>query len=386
MDIDEATTGYEHWLRGVTDVVEPELAHKYAIMADPDDPFCFFRATYYWWAAVWGRVCPELADAPPILAVGDLHVENFGTWRDSDGRLVWGVNDFDEVEELPYTNDLVRLAVSLKLARATGKLRFRFGKACAAVLRGYRDTLAGARQAFVLEELHPHLRAMAMSADRAPPKFWRKMNRLLDDESQKEYPPPTPDAIEAMNHDLPCGHKDRQVRFRPRAGAGSLGKRRHVTFVTWAGAYVAREAKALTPPSPNWMRPTPDAIPCRITPMLRHAVRCPDPYYRLDRGWIVRRLAPRCSRIELKTLKSVREIYRLFRAMGAETANLHAGWPGAVAAVLKDLDRRPDDWLEASSRRLCKTVRGAWRRWRDAYDGETAACGPGEPTRQRLSG
>ena len=47
-----------------------------------------------------------------MLAVGDLHVENFGTWRDADGRLCWGINDFDEADRLPYTNDLVRLAAS----------------------------------------------------------------------------------------------------------------------------------------------------------------------------------------------------------------------------------------------------------------------------------
>jgi Uncharacterized protein conserved in bacteria (DUF2252) len=28
-----------------------------------------------------------------LLAVGDLHVENFGVWRDSRSKLVWGVND-----------------------------------------------------------------------------------------------------------------------------------------------------------------------------------------------------------------------------------------------------------------------------------------------------
>lgn len=39
------------------------------------------------------------------MAVGDLHVENFGTWRDIEGRLVWGVNDFDEAHPLSYAND-----------------------------------------------------------------------------------------------------------------------------------------------------------------------------------------------------------------------------------------------------------------------------------------
>ena len=53
------------------------------------------------------------------LAIGDLHVENFGTWRDKEGRLIWGVDDFDEAYSLPYTHDLVRLAASAEIADAT---------------------------------------------------------------------------------------------------------------------------------------------------------------------------------------------------------------------------------------------------------------------------
>jgi uncharacterized protein (DUF2252 family) len=47
-----------------------------------------------------------------VLGVGDLHVENFGTWRDVEGRLVWGINDFDDANVIPYTGDLVRFAAS----------------------------------------------------------------------------------------------------------------------------------------------------------------------------------------------------------------------------------------------------------------------------------
>ena len=57
-----------------------------------------------------------------MLAVGDMHVENFGTWRDAEGRLVWGVNDFDEAAKMPYTIDLVRLAASAMLAGGAGHL------------------------------------------------------------------------------------------------------------------------------------------------------------------------------------------------------------------------------------------------------------------------
>ena len=53
-----------------------------------------------------------------LLAVGDLHVENFGVWRDSQQRLVWGINDFDDACELPFTSDLVRLAASALLRLA----------------------------------------------------------------------------------------------------------------------------------------------------------------------------------------------------------------------------------------------------------------------------
>ncbi len=86
------------------------------------DVFMFFRATYYRWAQIWPQVCPELANAPRVLAVGDLHVENFGTWRDLEGRLIWGVNDFDEAWPMAFTIDLVRLAVSAHLAAEAGRL------------------------------------------------------------------------------------------------------------------------------------------------------------------------------------------------------------------------------------------------------------------------
>ena len=84
------------------------------------DPFQFLRATYWRWAETILQVCPELKSAPSVLAVGDIHIENFGSWRDNEGRLVWGVNDFDEAARMPYVLDLVRLATSAVLAKGTG--------------------------------------------------------------------------------------------------------------------------------------------------------------------------------------------------------------------------------------------------------------------------
>src|SRR5262245_36449546 len=78
--------------------------------------FDFCRATYFRWALTIEKVCPEVTDCPRVLSVGDIHVENYGVWRDADARLVWGVNDFDEAATMPYAYDLVRLATSVCLA------------------------------------------------------------------------------------------------------------------------------------------------------------------------------------------------------------------------------------------------------------------------------
>ena len=54
-------------------------------------------------------------------------------------------------------------------------------------------------------------------------------------------------------------------------------------------------------------------------------MRCPDPWVRLRGTWIVRRLAPDCSRIELSALPQQRDEIKLLHSMGLETANVHLG-------------------------------------------------------------
>jgi len=135
MSIAEATRSYEDWIRRAGSLVEAELREKHAQMRD--DLFMFFRGSFYRWTQLWQSQADELSRAPRVLAVGDLHIENFGTWRDVEGRLVWGVNDFDEAAMLPYTNDLVRLAASALLAIGEGHLSLRAKDACTAILDAY---------------------------------------------------------------------------------------------------------------------------------------------------------------------------------------------------------------------------------------------------------
>src|SRR5262245_20173805 len=85
-------TRLREWLG--RDLVAKDLALKHEYMRR--NPFRFLRATCWRWAERARELCPDLAGAPPVLAIGDCHIENFGIWRDAESRLVWGVNDFDE--------------------------------------------------------------------------------------------------------------------------------------------------------------------------------------------------------------------------------------------------------------------------------------------------
>ena len=135
MNVRGATRRYEAWLARTVPLVPADLRLKHRLMAA--DPFSFLRATFYRWAQIWPEVCAELGQAPTVLAIGDLHIENFGTWRDAEGRLIWGVNDFDEAWPMPYTIDLVRLAVSAHLAAEAGHLPVKREDICTEIGRAH---------------------------------------------------------------------------------------------------------------------------------------------------------------------------------------------------------------------------------------------------------
>jgi uncharacterized protein (DUF2252 family) len=354
-----ANAAYERWLGARVRLVRRDLDQKHGAMAE--GAFQLLRATFFRWAQRWPVVCPELAGTPKVLAVGDLHVENFGTWRDSEGRLVWGVNDFDEAWPLPYSSDLVRLATSAMLAAEEHELSLDEKEVCEALLEGYTKSLETGGRPFVLAEHHEALSAMAVERLKSADRFWEKLERLPS--IRRVVPAGARKALQRMFPDPAI-----EVRYVHRiAGLGSLGRQRVAAIGDWHGGKVAREAKAAAPSAAAWAAgiPAGDAK-LRYQDMIDRAVRCPDPFLRLKRRWIVRRLAPDCARIELAALPRERDEKRLLSAMGWETANVHLG--SAPATVLRsDLKTRRAGWLVDAARRMTDDVEfdfDAWRRHR----------------------
>ena len=341
MRIGQATAQYEAWLGTHLNLIGKDLRLKHQQMRSA--PFPFLRATYYRWAQTWMEICGDAAHAPEVLAVGDLHVENFGTWRDIEGRLIWGINDFDETWRLPYTNDLIRLATSALLAQVIvgGK------SGTGAILEGYIDGVEAGGRPMVLAEHHSVLRQMATARLHEPEAYWEKLHSWPECAS----PAGAKKAVERM---MPEKGLSWRIVHRV-AGLGSLGRERYVALAEWRGGSVAREAKALAPSACLWAERGKGTAPIRYQEILDRSIRCRDPFVRVRKRWIVRRLAPDCSRIELSALPKERDELRLLHAMGFETANIHLG--SMKASVLqKDLKSRQRGWLSDAAQRMKNAV------------------------------
>ena len=163
----------------------------------------------------------------------------------------------------------------------------------------------------MLAERHVWLRDIAVAELRDPRGFWQKLERLRPHGAARSRAAP----YALFRASLP----DPAVRYtvaRRVAGVGSLGRPRFVAIADWNGAQIAREAKVAVPSAAAFagsgrVRAN-DAVR-----LLATSVRAPDPFFTIRDGWLVRRLAPDCTRIEIGDLPRRRD-----------EKNLCARWAG----------------------------------------------------------
>lgn len=126
--------------------------HEHRIRSSPEavktkfeklekSPFHFFRGTGL---LFYRDLAGYDTHLPRVLALGDVHPENFGVMPSIDDTPIFGVNDFDEACYAPFTFDLRRGAVGFDLgARAAGvDKKKKRKKIVRAFLRGYFVGLA----------------------------------------------------------------------------------------------------------------------------------------------------------------------------------------------------------------------------------------------------
>ncbi len=336
---------YEESLRAAfgPDFREDDLKRKHKRMRE--SPFLFLRATCWRWAEAAGELCPRLMEAPAVGSVGDAHAGNFGLWRDADARLVWGVNDFDEAAVTPYALDLVRLCASTLLAGG----RAEAGGVAASVLAGYRRGLA-APQPFVLERETLWLRDAFAASDRQREDFWHEIEGLPDEADVPAVYRAT--ALAA----LPA---DGVVRMARRsAGAGSLGRPRFVAHGRFLGGPMAREVKGRV--ASCWPGAPDLGLAARL---IKGPGRAPDPFLAFSDTHVLRRLAPNSRKLKFADLRR-RLGERLYGAMGADLAAVHAQADGAAAAIAADLKGRRGPWLADAATRVATWTEQEFRAYR----------------------
>jgi len=138
-------------IRAFNEGRDPDLLkRKYQLMRS--SAHAFLRGTAHLFYDELPRAA-LLETAPAAWISGDLHLENFGTYRGNDRQVYFDLNDFDEGALAPCTWDLLRLSVSLLLA--TRELEARPGASrdlVHSLLEAYAITLGGGKAGWVQGE------------------------------------------------------------------------------------------------------------------------------------------------------------------------------------------------------------------------------------------
>ena len=376
---------YESWMRSELgdELVEADLARKHELMRS--GPFPFLRATFWRWCERLPSICDGIAldKVPHALAVGDIHLENYGTWRDNDGRLVWGVNDYDEAAIMPYLVDLLRLATSAEIA-ASGRKPLR--SITLPILDGYRKGLDNPRP-WVLDGSQGKpsgprhwLREQTIVPEAERQAFWDKLEGKREEHAKRGGAGPQPRYLKALLAALPAGSTPPDL-FHRAAGLGSLGRPRWVARAIWRGGLVVREAKAALPS--GWTLVNKGTRAIRSMEIGTGRFRAPDPWYGVADGISVRRLSPNNRKIEAagspSAGKAGTEVDKklgldtlldpiMLSAMGRDLAAIHLGTDlterDLAGQIEADLRRRDDDWLERLTEKAVRAVRKDFEAWK----------------------
>lgn len=255
---------------------DPErLQRKYAAMRR--DPFTFLRGTCHLFYADWPQTSP-LNDAPVTWICGDLHFENFGSYKGDNRQTYFDMNDFDEAMLAPCTWDVARFLTSVLVGAHTLKVRPPTALAlCEVFVAAYTAALADGKARWVerdtargmvkdlLEALRRRHRGVFL--DSRTERRGRKRTLRLD--GRRAFPVTDTDRgkIEAFMmryaaaQPNPAFFRVLDVARRI-AGTGSLGLERYVILV-----------RGRSSPNENFLLD----LKCEPTSALAPYVPCPQP-------------------------------------------------------------------------------------------------------------
>jgi uncharacterized protein (DUF2252 family) len=365
------------------------------------DPFSFFRGTCHLYYATLPRDA-TLTAAPAVLACGDLHLENFGTYK-GDNRLVYfDLNDFDEAALAPCAFELSRFAASVQIAAAHLKLASpQAAKLCRTFIETYRAAIADGKPRWIeratadgmvrdlLHGLEQRKRVEMLDKRTTRDKTRRRLR--IDGEHTLAIEPADRRRIAALvkryaaTTVAPTFYRVLDIARRV-AGNGSLGVERYVLLVEGRGS-----------PDDNYLLDLKLAVPSAMAP----ATRLRQPKWATEaarvvaiqrivqaiyparltaisdgaRSYVLKELQPAADRLDLTlTHRHVGRFESVIRSMAEITAWGHLrGCSRFGAASVEALQRYigGEAWtkkLAAVAHDSCTRTLVQWRDYCTAYD------------------
>lgn len=348
------------------------LAIKYQAMRH--DSFAFLRGTDHLFYADW----PQnfiLNDAPLAWICGDLHLENFGTYRGDNRLTYFDINDFDEALLAPCTWDLTRFLCSLLVAAKTLDIEeSQVIALCLDFLRHYSRELRECKPRWIERST-----ATGMIRDLLKNLKHRSHTDLLQERTVKQ------DGQRSLKRDdrkvMETSAADQQriksliaqfAAMQPNpefftvldvakriAGLGSLGLERYVVLIKGSKQHYLLDMKyqpgsSLAPyavvPQPAWKNEAERVVKLQhrgqaIAPAFLAAIQDG------DRSYLIKELMPSQDRLKLEHWHGkFQRLEKVVNSMAHLVAWLHirtGGWQGSAIADQWQAFGSRSDWQDA---------------------------------------
>ena len=335
----------------------PEILKvKYKLMQG--DVFRFFRGSSHLFYEDLEKNNP-LPPSPLSWICGDLHLENFGSFK-GDNRLVYfDLNDFDDALQAPAVYDIARLVCSIFVACDSLKIEeMKAVKMARLFLKTYSETLAKGKAYYIEPQtaegiVHKFLVTVSKRKDK---RLLKKRTVRRGDSLSIFLKHPRHFALKPklkteltnyLNNWLqhngysPNNFEVQDVAFRM-AGTGSLGVYRYLFLLkSKKGKYMLIEMKQAMPPAPKkhigMQQPQWESEAERVVNVQKRMQNIPPALLShgdfRGRSYLIQEMQPTKDSFDFKLVRDAyRDLYQFIHDMAVLTASAQirsSGWKGA---------------------------------------------------------
>jgi uncharacterized protein (DUF2252 family) len=231
-------------------------------------PFQFLRGTCHLFYARL-RAGGVLQEGPPTWVCGDMHLQNFGSYKGDNGLVYFDINDFDEACLAPCLFELVRMLTSVLVAAdELGLSRAEALALCHVAVESYGTALRLGKARWIEPELAEgmvrelfdslHQRSRVDHLNQRTDLNGKKRALRLDGKKALPVGKHARDAVMAFISEF-ARHQENQDFYRPIdvarriAGTGSLGVDRYAILVEGKGS-----------PDGNYLLDLKEALPSSV--------------------------------------------------------------------------------------------------------------------------